>query len=197
MTKSSSASAKGKSEKTSATKAAPEKAVNEKAMNEKSAREKTVSEKKAPERVVSDKSIKKSDLSKFQELLHEEKRKILHHLEELSESSELDLDQGSAGGDPVDIASLEINQANLQKIGKREAYLLKKIDLALRKIEDGTYGICENCGEDIGAPRLMARPVAQLCIDCKTEQENVERRYSSRQDEEEEEDSIYEESEDL
>lgn len=139
-------------------------------------------------------AMKKKDLTTFKKLLDEEKRKILRHLEDLSDSSEEDLEAGS--GDSVDIASLEINQANLQKIGKRETYLLKKIDLALKKIEDGTYGECESCGEDIGVARLTARPVAQLCIDCKTEQESMEKRYSSHQ-EEEEDDGVYEETEEV
>jgi len=138
--------------------------------------------------------MKKKDLDTFRKLLDEEKRKILRHLEDLSDSAEADLEVGS--GDSVDIAAMEINQANLQKIGKREKYLLKKIDLALRKIDDGTFGECESCGEDIGVPRLMARPVAQLCIDCKTEQENMERRYSNRE-EEEEEDNYFEEQEEI
>ena len=123
--------------------------------------------------------LKKKELEKFKKLLEEEQRKITRHLEDLSESSNEELDIST--GDSVDIASLEINQANLQKIGKREAYLLKKIDLALKKIEDGTYGECESCGEPIAAGRLMARPVAQLCIDCKTQQENQERKFSNRE----------------
>jgi len=127
--------------------------------------------------------MKKKDLDNFKKILEEERRKILHHLEEISDTSVADLD-GSNVGDSVDIAALEINQAALQKIGKREFYLLKKIDLALDKMVQGTYGECESCGEDIALARLMARPVAQLCIDCKTEQENVERRYSSREEEE-------------
>ena len=124
-------------------------------------------------------TLKKKDLDQFKALLLEEKRKIVHHLADLSESAESELDLGS--GDSVDIASLEINQSSLQKIGKRETYLLKKIEIALKKIEDGTFGECESCGELIATGRLMARPVAQLCIDCKTEQENVERRFSTRE----------------
>jgi len=136
--------------------------------------------------------MKKKDLDNFKVLLLDEKRKIMRHLEELSSSAENDLEMTS--GDSVDIASLEINQASLQKIGKREKYLLKKIDLGLKKIADGTFGECESCGEEIGVPRLTARPVAQLCIDCKTEQENQERRYSSRE-EKDEDDGVYEEGE--
>lgn len=139
------------------------------------------------------KPLKKKELDQFKEILIEEKRKILRHLEDITESSEEGLSMG--GGDSADLASLEINQASLQKIGKREETLLRKIDLALAKIEDGTYGECENCGEPIGAPRLMARPVAQLCIDCKTEQENVERKFSSREPTDEDADGGGEESE--
>ena len=120
-------------------------------------------------------SIKKKDLDTLKGLLFEDKRRIMRHLEELTDSSTEEMQFNS--GDPADIASLEISQSSLQKIGKREKYLLKKIDYALAKIDNGTYGECENCGESIGVPRLMARPVAQLCIDCKTEQENSERKF--------------------
>lgn len=127
--------------------------------------------------------MKKKDLEKFRKILEEERKRITRHLEELSDSAEQELSVTSASGDPLDVASIEMNQANIQKIGKREEYLLKKIDLAMGKVDDGTYGECENCGEEIGAARLMARPVAQLCIDCKTDQENEERKYSSKSEE--------------
>ena len=138
--------------------------------------------------------MKKKELESFRKLLIEKKTKILRHLDDLSASSEADMAEGGMG-DPVDIASTEITQASLQKIGERETYLLKKIDLALHKIDEGTYGECESCGEDIDPRRLMARPEAQLCIDCKTEQENVERKFSSRDLEESDDDTGYEEGE--
>jgi DnaK suppressor protein len=138
--------------------------------------------------------MKKKDLDTIRELLEEEKKRIHRHLEDISDSSVADLD--TASGDSVDIASLEINQNSLQKIGKRELNHLKKIDVALKKMEDGTYGECESCGEQIALARLMARPVAQLCIDCKTEQENEERRYSDRTSDEDG-DGFPEESEDI
>ena len=122
--------------------------------------------------------MKKKDLDALKKVLEEEKRRILRHLEEISETSVADLETPS--GDSVDIAALEINQNSLAKIGKREQNHLKKIDAALEKMEDGTFGECESCGEQIAVARLMARPVAQLCIDCKTEQETEERRYSDR-----------------
>lgn len=142
----------------------------------------------------SGKAMKKKELEQFRKILLEEKKKILSHLQTLSDSAEQE--EIVPAGDSADIASLEINHANLQKIGKRETYLLKKIDLALEKVDNGTYGECEDCGEQIAVARLQARPVAQLCIDCKTVQENNERKFSSRQEEEDEaEDSSSEESE--
>jgi len=141
--------------------------------------------------------LKKKEIDMFTELLNEEKRKIMRHLEEVSASSEQQLDTSTASGDAADIAAIEMTQANLQKIGKREAYLLKKIDLALVKISDGTYGECEMCGENIAIARLKARPVAQLCIDCKTAQEAEERKFSSRDRSAEGEDEMSEESEEL
>lgn len=133
----------------------------------------------APVRIHPAEKLTKKDIEMFSALLEEEKKKLLRHLENLSDSSETELTP-SASGDAADLAALEISQANLQKIGKREQYLLKKIELAIEKIKDGTFGDCENCGEPIGVARLRARPVAQLCIDCKTEQENVERKFTSR-----------------
>jgi DnaK suppressor protein len=126
--------------------------------------------------------MKKKEIDQLKGILEEEKRRILRHLEDISDTSVADLDTPS--GDSVDLAALEINQNSLVKVGKRELNHLKKIDVALKKIEDETYGECESCGEQIGFARLMARPVAQLCIDCKTAQENEERRYTDRTSEE-------------
>ena len=61
------------------------------------------------------------------------------------------------------------------RITDREAGLIRKIRVALQKLEDGTFGICEDCGRKIPLKRLMARPVTTLCIGCKKEQEAAER----------------------
>lgn len=142
--------------------------------------------------------MNKKDLGKFKKLLDEEKKKIIKHLEQLEEHAEHDLNNTVGVGDQLDQAALEMSQASLQKIGKREQSLLNKINVALQKIEDGTYGECEECGEDISPARLQARPVAQLCIDCKTIQEKQEKKFSSRDASEESSDEEMgeEESED-
>jgi len=77
--------------------------------------------------------------------------------------------------DPADRATLESDRNFLLRIRDRERKLIQKIDEALKRIDDGTYGICENCGGDISEGRLKVRPVTTLCIDCKTEEEVKER----------------------
>ncbi len=78
--------------------------------------------------------------------------------------------------DPTDRASVESDRNFLLRIRDRERKLISKIQEALERIDKGTYGICEECGEEISEPRLIARPVTTLCIDCKTSQEEDERR---------------------
>jgi DnaK suppressor protein len=117
----------------------------------------------------------KKQLEKFEKLLLLEKQSIMEHLNVLKGASETEMEQSL--GDQVDIASTEITQAALQKLGNRETKLIKKIEHALEKIASGEYGTCEMCGEDIGVKRLEARPVALFCIDCKTIQEQKERQF--------------------
>jgi DnaK suppressor protein len=78
--------------------------------------------------------------------------------------------------DPTDRASVESDRNFLLRIRDRERKLISKIQEAIDRIEKGTYGICEECGEEISEQRLVARPVTTLCIDCKTSQEEDERR---------------------
>ena len=77
--------------------------------------------------------------------------------------------------DPTDRASLESDRNFLLRIRDRERKLIAKIKEALERIESGTFGICEVCGEEITEERLKARPVTTLCIDCKTEEEEKEK----------------------
>jgi DnaK suppressor protein len=77
--------------------------------------------------------------------------------------------------DEMEEASLSSDVGFALRIRDREAKLIKKITDALDRLEDGTFGICEECGEEIPLRRLMARPVTRLCIDCKKTQEAEER----------------------
>jgi len=78
--------------------------------------------------------------------------------------------------DAVDIAAAESNRDFTLRLQDRDRRLIQKIRMALRRLDEGDYGICISCGEDISERRLMARPVATHCIDCKTEAEQMERR---------------------
>lgn len=74
-----------------------------------------------------------------------------------------------------DQASAEIDRNFMLRLREREQRLLKKIEAAIEKIETGTFGICEVCGQEIEIKRLEARPVTTMCIICKTEQEEEEK----------------------
>ncbi len=77
--------------------------------------------------------------------------------------------------DPTDQAVAELDNNFLLRLRGREQKLLKKIDEAIARIDGGTYGVCESCGEQISIKRLEARPVTTLCIECKTRQEEEEK----------------------
>jgi DnaK suppressor protein len=77
--------------------------------------------------------------------------------------------------DPNDRASLESDRNFELRIRDRERKLILKMQEAIKRIDDGTFGICEVCGGHISEKRLMARPVTTLCIDCKTKQEKNEK----------------------
>jgi DnaK suppressor protein len=77
--------------------------------------------------------------------------------------------------DPLDRAAFDSERSYTLRIRDRESVLIKKILASLSDIEDGLYGICDDCGRDISIERLKARPVARHCIRCKTRQEEKER----------------------
>ena len=77
--------------------------------------------------------------------------------------------------DFTDQATLESDIDMNIHIKERDSKLIIKIKQALERIEEGTFGICDQCGEEISEARMEARPVTTECIDCKREQENLER----------------------
>ena len=110
------------------------------------------------------------------------KKLLMAHRQELLAEAERTVagmnNTAESFADPTDRASLESDRNATLRIRDRERKLLAKIDLALERIGDGTYGVCEECGDPISADRLRARPVTTLCINCKAEQEAEERRKS-------------------
>jgi DnaK suppressor protein len=77
--------------------------------------------------------------------------------------------------DPIDRSALDADRSFTLRIRDRESKLINKIKAALRRIEDGEFGECEMCGDDIGLARLRARPVTTFCIRCKTKLESREK----------------------
>jgi DnaK suppressor protein len=117
--------------------------------------------------------LTKKELKKFQELLEEKKKLVLERArQQLSEGMVLDANDLP---DEMDLASSEYIQSFELRLRGREKSLLSKLDLALKKIDDGTFGVCEICEEPIGKKRLEARPETSLCIKCKEDQEREER----------------------
>ena len=88
------------------------------------------------------------------------------------------LDDNSASADIVDQASSYTEKNVEMKAINRQIKLISKIDQAIKKIENGTYGFCEETGEPIGIKRLIARPVATLCIAAQEKHEKEEKVYA-------------------
>lgn len=100
-------------------------------------------------------------------MLEEAKQNGDATLEELTDSNEV-------FADPADRATAESDRAFTLRLRDRERHLIRKIQAAIQRMDDGVYGICEECGEEISIPRLKARPVTRLCINCKARQEEDE-----------------------
>lgn len=86
----------------------------------------------------------------------------------------MDRDRDRIGRDSLDESTEEAMYATQLRLHDREKFLLSKIDAALERFDAGEIDECEDCGDSIGFERLMARPVTTLCIQCKSEREQVE-----------------------
>jgi DnaK suppressor protein len=116
--------------------------------------------------------VKKRDQNKFVKPLIETRNQLIDNARRaLSGDVHLNPDDFA---DEIDSASSDTLLAFVGRLRERERHLVLKIEAALAKIEAGTYGTCISCAEDIGTKRLEARPVADLCIDCKSQQEKRE-----------------------
>lgn len=117
--------------------------------------------------------MKKKDLDYFRQTLEAELARLLAK----AETTVLELIETSSDGepDPLDRATLEHTRTSICRIRSRESRLIRKIMSSLTAIEDGTYGICDDCEEPISIQRLKARPVTNYCIVCKNHREAYER----------------------
>jgi len=116
--------------------------------------------------------MKKKDIEYFKEFLNDRLQELLSHADNTVSGMTAPKENFP---DPTDRASLESDRNFMLRIRDRENKLIKKIKKALDRIEKGTFGICEKCGEDISVKRLKARPVTTHCIDCKTKEEAFEK----------------------
>ncbi|MBN2282646.1 MAG: RNA polymerase-binding protein DksA [Deltaproteobacteria bacterium] len=103
-----------------------------------------------------------------------------HRIKQLLDEAEKTVSDMTTGGnenfpDLTDRASQESDRNFELRIRDRERKLINKMKEALKRIDEGTFGICDMCGKEISEKRLMARPVTTLCIECKTKQEEQEK----------------------
>jgi RNA polymerase-binding transcription factor len=116
--------------------------------------------------------LKEKDIEYIRELLIKNLEELLHH----ANNTVLDIATPKENlPDQTDRASFEADRDFMLLIRDRESKLIKKIKMALKRIENNTFGVCEKCDEDISIARLKARPVTTQCIDCKTKEEAAER----------------------
>ena len=120
--------------------------------------------------------MNKVQLKKFKSLLTEKRDEIVKKAKQTLEE-DMTLDSNDLP-DEMDLASSEYLQSFTFRLRGREKVFLDKIEKALRKIEDGSFGTCEECSEEISIKRLEARPETTLCIRCKEDQERMEKDYT-------------------
>lgn len=120
--------------------------------------------------------LTKAELGRFLTMLEEKRAQIIANAQStLAEDMALDANDLP---DEMDLASSEYLQSFQFRLRGREKSFLEKIDRAIKKIDRGEFGLCEECGEEISTKRLEARPETTLCIKCKEDQERAEKDFS-------------------
>jgi DnaK suppressor protein len=116
--------------------------------------------------------LNQKELKSFRSLLKQRRQELITGKANADEGG---LDEENFS-DPTDRATFESDRDSILRIRERERKLIMKIDSAMKRIDQGTYGRCESCNERIDLKRLKARPVTTFCIDCKSIQEAEERK---------------------
>lgn len=117
--------------------------------------------------------MEEQKLEYFRNILSDEMKTLLNEADKTVTEMTSD---SSNFPDPTDRATQESDRNFELRIRDRERRLINKIKDALDRIDNGEFGICEECGEEISEARLKARPVTTLCINCKMEEEEKEKR---------------------
>ena len=123
--------------------------------------------------------MSQEQLDHFEEILLAWKRELMNEVDRTVHHMQ---DEAANFPDPSDRATQESEFGLELRTRDRERKLLRKINSALGRIEDGSYGYCEETGEEIGLKRLEARPVATLCLEAQERREMAERQYRDRDD---------------
>lgn len=118
-----------------------------------------------------DEYMSEAQLEYFRALLQAERQALLDAARETTQH----LQENEVAADWTDRATVEEEHALELRVRDRERKLLKKIEQSIRRIDDGSYGWCEETGEPIGIPRLLARPTASLCLEAQERHEAIER----------------------
>jgi DnaK suppressor protein len=118
-------------------------------------------------------------LEHFREILNAWKRELMYEVDRTVHHMQ---DEAANFPDPNDRATQESEFGLELRTRDRERKLLRKIDSALARIDDGSYGYCDETGEEIGLKRLEARPVATLCLEAQERREMAERQFRDRDD---------------
>lgn len=118
--------------------------------------------------------MQEKDLISFRQRLEKMRAELLDESDETVQGMR---EESTLYPDPSDRASMESEHINLLRIRDRERKLLGKIDEALERVKDDTFGLCEECGEEIGVERLHIRPVTTFCIRCKETLEAQENKH--------------------
>ncbi len=116
------------------------------------------------------KEATRDPIGEMREILLNMRKSLLGEIRD-NVKEESDYLKAPATGDIYDLASSERERELALLLGDRDREKLAEIDEALRRIEDGSYGYCEECGEKIGIGRLKAMPFTQLCVECKSKLE--------------------------
>lgn len=118
------------------------------------------------------KKLTKTKIKQIHAALLEERAQLLDQVEGLD--AEADVKRWRDAGfddDPADSGSASFERETAQSLSRHARHLLTEIDDALRRIDAGTFGTCENCGQAIALERLDAIPYARLCMECKRRDE--------------------------
>jgi DnaK suppressor protein len=123
--------------------------------------------------------MSKEQLEHFRHILNTWKRDLMQEVDRTVLHMK---DEAANFPDPNDRATQESEFSLELRTRDRERKLIRKIDEAIKRIEDGSYGYCVETGEEIGIKRLEARPVATLCVEAQERRERRERQYGDRDD---------------